>query len=241
MFAGSALAHKGVMNSSVKARMNAMSAIAEQMKTLGKMAKGVTPFDSATARLAAAEIAKHAGDTPKLFEPGYKFSASGCYYSFDFDPDDVHASYMGYIKTLPINPEPEAFGMHENANITCAENEVTQRFMTIVTMQSSAGGSGGGKSREELIGDAAKSIEDGLPLLFDEEATGMKFPVTYLESMNTLLCQEQLKYNKLLRVLKRTLYQVQRALKGLDVMSTELDGVATSIFNQWIPNVSLES
>ena len=179
--------------------------------------------------------------TPKLFEPGYKFSASGCYYSFDFDPDDVHASYMGYIKTLPINPEPEAFGMHENANITCAENEVTQRFMTIVTMQSSAGGSGGGKSREELIGDAAKSIEDGLPLLFDEEATGMKFPVTYLESMNTLLCQEQLKYNKLLRVLKRTLYQVQRALKGLDVMSTELDGVATSIFNQWIPNVSLES
>jgi cytochrome c556 len=69
MFAGSALAHKGVMNSSVKARMDAMSAIAEQMKTLGKMAKGVTPFDSATARLAAAEIAKHAGDTPKLFEP----------------------------------------------------------------------------------------------------------------------------------------------------------------------------
>jgi cytochrome c556 len=66
MFAGSALAHKGVMNSSVKARMNAMSAIAEQMKTLGKMAKGVTPFDSATARLAAAEIAKHAGeDDPK--------------------------------------------------------------------------------------------------------------------------------------------------------------------------------
>lgn len=66
-----------------------------------------------------------------------------------------------------------------------------------------------------------------LPLLFDEEATGMKFPVTYLESMNTLLCQEMTKFNKLLRVLKRTLYQVQRALKGLDVMSTELDGVAT--------------
>jgi dynein heavy chain len=176
--------------------------------------------------------------TPKLFEPGYKFSESGNYYSFDFDPEDVHASYLGYIKSLPINPEPEAFGMHENANITSAENEVIERFKTIVTMQSSAGGSGAGKSREELIGDAAKVIEDGLPLLFDEEATQMKFPVTYLESMNTLLCQEQIKFNKLLRVLKRTLYQVQRALKGLDVMSTELDGVATAIFNQWIPKVS---
>ena len=178
--------------------------------------------------------------TPKMFEPGYKYSESGAYYSFDCDPDDPHASYMGYIKSLPINPEPEAFGMHENANITCAENEVGERFKTIVTMQSSAGGSGGGKTREEIIGDAAKLIEDGLPLLYDEEATMMKFPVTYLESMNTLLCQEQIKFNKLLKVLKRTLYQVQRALKGLDVMSEELDGVATAIFNQWIPLVSLQ-
>ena len=83
--------------------------------------------------------------TPKLFEPGYKFSESGNYYSFDFDPEDVHASYLGHIKSLPINPEPEAFGMHENANITSAENEVIERFKTIVTMQSSAGGSGAGK------------------------------------------------------------------------------------------------
>ena len=175
--------------------------------------------------------------TPKILEDGYAFSESGLYKSITPDPDNIHESYLNYIKGLPINPEPEAFGMHENANITCAENEVIERFQTIVTMQSSSGGSGGGRSREDIIGDAAKAIEEGLPLLYDQEATQMKFPVTYLESMNTLLCQELIKFNKLLRVLKRTLYQVQRALKGLDVMSTELDGVATSIFNQWIPKV----
>jgi len=87
------------------------------------------------------------------------------------------------------------------------------------------------------MGEAAKQIEDQMPLLYDEEATQMEFPVDYHESMNTFLCQEQIKFNRLLRVVKRTLFQVQRALKGLVVMSAELEQVAESIFNQWIPDV----
>merc|ERR1711998_434360 len=65
--------------------------------------------------------------TPELLETGkegYKFSSSGLYYSFDFDQDSPHKSYVDYILSLPINPEPEAFGMHDNANITCARGDV---------------------------------------------------------------------------------------------------------------------
>ena len=71
----------------------------------------------------------------------------------------------------------------------------------------------------------------------DEEATQMAFPVDYNESMNTLLCQEQVKFNKLLVVMRRTLYDVQRALKGLLVMSSDLEEVANCIFTQSIPTV----
>merc|ERR1711871_27490 len=175
--------------------------------------------------------------TPKLFEAGYKFSESGTYVSFDFDEDQPHQSYIEHIKGLPIIPAPEAFGMHENADITCAQNELYGMFDTILKVQSGGGSSGGGQSREAFIGEAAKQIEDQMPLLYDEEATQMKFPVDYHESMNTFLCQEQIKFNRLLRVVKRTLFQVQRALKGLVVMSAELEQVAESIFNQWIPDV----
>lgn len=65
---GAALAHKGVTNPAVMARMDSMSAIAGAMKTLGQMSKGAIPFDAAAARAAAAEIARQAAATPALFE-----------------------------------------------------------------------------------------------------------------------------------------------------------------------------
>ena len=59
-----------------------------------------------------------------------------------------------------------------------------------------------GKARrffeEQITIEAAKNMFDILPMPMDEEATQMAFPVDYNESMNTLLCQEQVKFNKLL-------------------------------------------
>lgn len=66
--AGIAAAHGGVQNDAVKARMDAMSGIGSNMKILGLMAKGATPFDANAARAAAATIANHAAATPELFE-----------------------------------------------------------------------------------------------------------------------------------------------------------------------------
>ncbi|MYF88372.1 MAG: cytochrome c, partial [Boseongicola sp. SB0676_bin_33] len=66
--ATAALAHQGVQNPAVKARMAAMSAISENMKTLGMMARGATEFDAEAARDAAAAIADHASAVPGLFE-----------------------------------------------------------------------------------------------------------------------------------------------------------------------------
>ena len=119
-----------------------------------------------------------------------------------------------------LTQSQKLFGMHDNANITCDQNEVYAMFRTITSLGGS-GGSGGGSSREEITIEAAKNMFDILPMPMDEEATQMAFPVDYNESMNTLLCQEQVKFNKLLRVMRRTLYDVQRALKGLLVMSSD--------------------
>jgi cytochrome c556 len=64
----SVLAHDGVRNPAVLARMNGMTSIADNVKALGEMAKGARTFDAAAAQDAAASIARHADVMPKLFE-----------------------------------------------------------------------------------------------------------------------------------------------------------------------------
>ncbi len=65
---------------------------------------------------------------------------------------------MDYIDTFPLEAEPEVFGMHDNANITCAITEVDDTFGIIVSLQPRVGG-GGGISREEIIGKLTQTME----------------------------------------------------------------------------------
>ena len=66
--ASAALAHQGVQNASVKARMDEMSEIADNIKVLGTMSKGTIEFDADATRTAAAAIADHAALIPTRFK-----------------------------------------------------------------------------------------------------------------------------------------------------------------------------
>lgn len=48
------------------------------------------------------------------------------------------------------------------------------------------------------------------------------YPTDYNESMNTVLVQELFRYNRLIEVMKTSLFQLKKALKGQVVMSEEL-------------------
>lgn len=61
-------AHEDVKDPNVKERMMLMSQIAENTKTLGKMAKGVMEFNEADAKAALAKIAELSKAAPKAFE-----------------------------------------------------------------------------------------------------------------------------------------------------------------------------
>lgn len=52
-----------------------------------------------------------------------------------------------------------------------------------------------------------------------------KYPVDYYESMNTVLTQELVRYNRLISVVHSTLKELKKAIKGLVVMSGDLEQV----------------
>jgi dynein heavy chain len=53
-----------------------------------------------------------------IFSPlGHLYSESGTYYCPESVTCSSLATYRSFIDALPLNEEPEIFGMHENANI----------------------------------------------------------------------------------------------------------------------------
>ena len=62
------MAHQGVRNPAVKARMDLMAVMAASTKTLGRMAKGEKNFDPALANAALSRLGAAAAETPRLFE-----------------------------------------------------------------------------------------------------------------------------------------------------------------------------
>jgi dynein heavy chain len=182
--------------------------------------------------------------TPEILKEDYTFSKSGIYYSPDHGP---LSSYLHYIKSLPLNPSPEVFQMHSNAALTASINETSSILTNAMSMISAFGGGGGDeeeegdskkakpKSPEEMYSEIAAELDDKLPNAVDMLAVGRAYPVRYDECLNTVLLMELGKMNKLVKKIKGTLKDVQKAVKGFVVFSPELEEVANGLLANKIP------
>ena len=169
--------------------------------------------------------------TPEILRDGYAFSPSGLYKA---PPHGNYKSYLKYINTLPLIAAPEVYGFHANADIQKNMNE-TDALLASFMMTQSREGSGGGKSPEEVIGEVAESLLAKLPPNFDVEMAEKKYPVDYYESMNTVLTQELGRVNTLLSLIRNSLVNLGKAVKGQVLMSDELDRVGKALYDGKVP------
>jgi dynein heavy chain len=98
-----------------------------------------------------------------------------------------------------------------------------------------------GKSPDQVVGELANEIESGLPpLLVLEEAMEGLFARTaggQLNSLSVVLSQEVDRFNVLSRKVLSSLKELQNAIKGLVVMSAELEAMYNSMLVNQVPEL----
>lgn len=171
---------------------------------------------------------------PEFLEENHKISPSG---KFMVPEDGTREAYINYIDNLPLVADPEVFGLHDNATLTRDQNDTVSLFASMLETEGGGGGGGGGGSgsKEDVVLTVAGDILGKIPPNFDMEVAQLKYPVLWEESMNTVLCQELLRFNNLLTLIRSSLENIKKAVKGLVVMSSELEVLATALYFNKLP------
>ncbi|KAK4876149.1 hypothetical protein RN001_012571 [Aquatica leii] len=161
----------------------------------------------------------------------YTFSSVASYY--DIPKKHDHEIFIKHILSLPQFHPPEVYGLHSNAGITRDLQISNSLLNALILLQGEA--SGGGGNEDVFLSMVTTDILSKLPKNFDIEAAKNKFPVQYEESMNTVLVQEMERFTKLQNEIRNSLLTIQKAIKGLVVMTPALEMVQTALLLGRIP------
>jgi dynein heavy chain, axonemal len=141
-----------------------------------------------------------------------------------------------YIEGLPLEDDPEIFGLHPNANITFQKKTVLEFMSTILIVQPRVASGGKAKSPEQIVTEQAELVLSRLPAgMRVSEAHPTTFKILEngaMQSIGVFVNQEIQRFNKLLAIMKQSLEEIQKAIKGTVVMSLDLE----SMFHNFIDN-----
>ena len=109
-----------------------------------------------------------------------------------------------------------------NAGITRDLELANEFFLSMMLIQGEVT-IGDTTKQDEMLLNIKNDIYDRMPEPFDIEEAEKRYPIVYMESMNTVLIQELIRYNVLLREIRESLDMLEKAVKGLIVMTPELE------------------
>ncbi|KAG7190743.1 hypothetical protein KM043_006815 [Ampulex compressa] len=169
--------------------------------------------------------------------PHYRLSSLPTYY---VPRDGSLESYRDFVAMLPNVDKPEAFGQHPNADITCLIMEARSMFETLMSLQVQTVSTKQEVGREEKVTQLTADILSKIPDDIDYETT-VKLIGPIKTPLDVVLLQEIGRYNALLRKTRGSLQELRRGIKGLTVMSTDLEEIFTCMFEGRVPSVWLRA
>ncbi|XP_050530853.1 dynein axonemal heavy chain 6 [Daktulosphaira vitifoliae] len=181
---------------------------------------------------------------PHIMDQNYKYSKSGIYYCPESPNCTTIEEYKLFIDQLPVIEGPEVFGMHDNANSAFQNNETQSLLYTIIEGYQKSSGGSPDKSADEIVGKMADDISEKLLASINVQQASnsiMKLDDKgRLPSLSTVLFQEVSRFNVLLDIIHVSLNNLRKAIKGIIVMSSELESVYTSFLSNTMPKIWLK-
>ena len=138
---------------------------------------------------------------------------------------------------LPNTDHPEAFGQHPNADIASQIKETRMLFDTLLSLQpqvTNTSNKANAKSTEEEVMELSTKVIESLPKKIDYESTVKIFSEDN-SPLKIVLLQEIERYNILLDDINQSLISLQKGIKGLVVMSSDLEEIFKCIYEARVP------
>lgn len=176
--------------------------------------------------------------TPDILNDNYLLSSSGAY---KVPPEGSLTQVRQHVDTFPFLDKPEVFGLHDNADITY-QNQETNRFITtLLNIQPRMVSQGAKSNDQNIVLALSNAILGTLPPLLNPEEANESLSIQIVPGVNnsltTVLFQEIARYNRLLTTIRTTLLELEKAIKGLVVMSESLEKTFNSMVNNQVPKV----
>lgn len=114
---------------------------------------------------------------------------------------------------------------------------------TILSIQPRVGGGASEKTPDEVVLELVSALQKDLPTplnRFDEKANKELWIINekgLIPSLSTVLLQETNRFNTLISAIDSSLKSLDKAIKGLVVMSQDLDSMYFSLLNNQVPKL----
>jgi dynein heavy chain, axonemal len=166
---------------------------------------------------------------------------------------DNFKSIYAAVEKMELIDSPEIYGLHANQAIKLETREGERILGLLSHIRKSAlliddleskkeSGSDvlevdqvSKQNRGKVLAKICLTIIEKIPKSFDLNSVKLKYPVIYEESLNTVLQEEIMRYNRLLDRVHSTTSSVYHAASGNSFMSLELEDVASDLLMGKVP------
>ena len=199
---------------------------------IGEAMYGGRVTDDYDRRVLSTYLNEYMGDF--IFDTNQPFYFSRTGHEYKIPEENTYEAYTGAIVALPIINSPEVFGLHSNAEIRYFTNATKGLWFNLLSMRSSDGGGSASGLADAFLNNTIESTLKKIPQIYDVINIRKQYGEV-LRPTQVVLVQELERFNNLILLMRSSLNNLFRALKGEIGMSGELDELSAALMNGFLP------